>query len=84
MSKWEEYKKKKEQEERDVRPWDFLNPNTEYALEEIVDERYSICKVCPEFIKLTTQCKKCGCIMKAKTRLAQASCPIGKWGVYSV
>ena len=84
MSKWEEYKKKKEQEERDVRPWDFLNPNTEYASEEIADERYSICKVCPEFIKLTTQCKKCGCIMKAKTRLAQASCPIGKWGVYSV
>jgi len=79
MSKWEEYKKKKEEEERQVRPWDFLNPNTEYALEDVSTERYSICQACPEFIKLTTQCKKCGCIMAAKTKLEKATCPIGKW-----
>lgn len=78
MSKWEEYKKKKE-EERTVKPWDFLNPNTEYALEDLATSRYSICQACPEFISLTTQCKKCGCFMAAKTKLEKATCPIGKW-----
>jgi hypothetical protein len=24
-------------------------------------------------------CKECGCIMKAKTTLSNAECPIGKW-----
>lgn len=83
MSKWEEYKKKQEQP-RDVKPWDFLNPNTDYASEETANKRYDICQGCPEFIKLTTQCKRCGCFMKAKTKLALAGCPIGKWGIENV
>jgi hypothetical protein len=71
----------KQEDLRQVRPWDFFNPNTEYATKNIQSERFSICKSCPELIKLTSQCKKCGCIMKLKTKLAQATCPIGKWGV---
>jgi predicted transposase YdaD len=67
------------EESRTVKPWDFLNPNTEYADEATSQERYSICKGCPEFINLSKQCKKCGCFMSAKTRLADATCPIGKW-----
>ena len=47
--------------------------------EEKQDERMSICETCPSFIKLTTQCKECGCIMKMKTKLEQAVCPLGKW-----
>jgi hypothetical protein len=39
-----------------------------------------MCKACPELIKLTTQCKKCGCFMDAKTELPHAECPLGKWG----
>jgi hypothetical protein len=42
--------------------------------------RFDICKSCEHFISLTTQCKKCGCVMKAKTYLPYAECPIGKWG----
>ncbi len=42
--------------------------------------RLAICNSCPEFIKSTSQCRKCGCFMSAKTRLKMASCPIGKWG----
>ena len=64
---------------RTVKPWDFLNPNTEYVDEETSQERYSICKGCPEFINLSKQCKKCGCFMSAKTKLAAATCPIGRW-----
>jgi hypothetical protein len=62
-----------------VGPMDLINPNSEWANEEVSSERYSICKACPELIKLTKQCKKCGCFMAAKTKLQQATCPIGKW-----
>lgn len=75
MSKWDEYKKNL----GTVRPWDLVNPNTEWATEEVTSERYSICQSCPELIKLTKQCKKCGCFMAAKTKLQKATCPIGKW-----
>ena len=43
------------------------------------EERYDICKACPELIPVTNTCKKCGCFMAAKTHLAYAECPIGKW-----
>jgi hypothetical protein len=73
-SKWQEYKEK-----NGVTPLDMLNPNTKHAPEDLATTRLSICKVCPELIKLTTQCKKCGCFMAAKTKLEAAKCPIGKW-----
>jgi hypothetical protein len=63
----------------ETRPWDLVNPKTEWIDEEVSIKRYDICKSCPELIKLTTQCKKCGCFMKAKTKLEKATCPIGKW-----
>ena len=62
-----------------VKPWDMLNPQTEWVSEEIKESRQSSCQQCPEFIKSTTQCKQCGCIMKIKTGMAKAFCPIGKW-----
>lgn len=58
-------------------PLDFLNPNTPYASKEVAAERLSICNGC-EFLKLKI-CKQCGCFMPAKTKLAKAECPIGKW-----
>lgn len=63
----------------DTRPWDIVNPATEWAPDEVSEARYSICKECPELIKLTKQCKQCGCFMFAKTKLSLASCPLGKW-----
>lgn len=62
-----------------VGPMDLINPNSEWANEEVSSERYSICKECPELVKLTKQCKKCGCFMAAKTKLQAATCPLGKW-----
>lgn len=75
MSSWEDYKKSL----GSSRPWDLINPNTEWVSSDISDKRLSICNTCPELIKLTTQCKKCGCFMKAKTKLKNATCPLLKW-----
>jgi hypothetical protein len=74
LSAWEKYKESL----GESRPWHLLDKEN-YVEDEIAKERFSICKGCPELIKLTTQCKKCGCFMSAKTKLKMASCPIGKW-----
>jgi hypothetical protein len=74
-SAWQKYKENL----GETRPWDIVNPKTEWADEEKAKERFSICKACPELISLTSQCKKCGCLMHLKTKLELATCPIGKW-----
>ena len=74
-SAWQRYKENL----GETRPWDLINPATEWASDEVAQERLSICKQCPELIKLSTQCKKCGCFMIAKTKLEKATCPLGKW-----
>lgn len=74
LSKWQQYKEK-----NGVTVLDLFNPNAEKSKEEDSNARYDICKSCPELIKLTKQCKKCGCFMVAKTKLENATCPIGKW-----
>jgi hypothetical protein len=75
LTPWQKYK----QNLGDTRPWDLLNSNTKYVTDEVFSDRLNVCKSCPEFISLTTQCKKCGCVMKFKTKLENATCPIGKW-----
>jgi hypothetical protein len=62
-----------------TRPWDMLNPKTEYVEQQEADRRFDICKSCPFLIKVTNQCSKCGCLMHLKTKLAQAQCPVGNW-----
>lgn len=66
-------------DQKPVRPWDLFNKNKERTTEEMKAKRMEICKSCEFFISLTQQCKKCGCIMPAKTSLAEAFCPIHKW-----
>jgi Family of unknown function (DUF6171) len=75
MSKWEQWKKSV----GETRPWHLLDEDKLLKNQEIVDNRMSICHECPFFISFTTQCKKCGCFMKAKTTLKNAECPMGKW-----
>lgn len=74
-SLWDQYKENL----GDTRPWDLINPNVPKAESSEAEQRYSICNSCPELIKLTKQCKKCGCFMAAKTKLENATCPLGKW-----
>jgi hypothetical protein len=73
-SKWQQYKEK-----NGVTPLDMLNPMTRNADDKTTAARMDICLGCPELIKLTKQCKKCGCFMNAKTKLESAKCPIGRW-----
>jgi hypothetical protein len=62
-----------------ARPWDLFNSKIGRVSAEVAAERLSICKACPELIKATKQCKKCGCIMNLKVKLPHAFCPIDKW-----
>lgn len=73
-SRWQQYKEK-----NGVTPLDMLNPNTKRASEDLATQRFDICLSCPELIKVTKQCKQCGCFMAAKTKLESAKCPLGKW-----
>lgn len=41
--------------------------------------RQKICDMCEFYIQKQDKCKKCGCIMKVKTKLYSARCPVGKW-----
>ena len=63
-----------------VRPWDLLKTSSPRATDDEASNRLSICRSCPELITLTGQCKKCGCLMNLKVKLAAAVCPIDKWG----
>lgn len=63
----------------ETRPWDLFDSSIERATDEEASNRFDICRSCPELIKLTNQCKKCGCLMHLKTKLQAANCPIGKW-----
>jgi hypothetical protein len=74
-SAWQKYKEKL----GTTRPWDVINPNVPKATEEVANNRIAICRECPEFIKATSQCKQCGCFMKMKVKLKDATCPLGKW-----
>lgn len=53
--------------------------NNIFVDSKIQQNRIQICNSCEDFNSKTTQCRKCGCFMSAKTRLKTASCPVGKW-----
>ena len=48
-------------------------------IQKMGQERFDICKECPELFTPTAQCKKCGCFMPIKVRLRGLHCPIDKW-----
>lgn len=74
MSAWRDYKEKL----GEARPWDLVNKQN-YVDEDVAKSRYAVCVECPKFISLSRQCKECGCFMNLKTKLKNATCPIGKW-----
>lgn len=63
--------------ERTVRPWDLLNPWETRASDEVKEERMTICNDCDQLHHGV--CDVCHCIMKLKTGLGRATCPLGKW-----
>jgi hypothetical protein len=75
ISAWEQWKSNL----GDTRPWDLWDPSIEKASDDKASARFEICSSCPELLKISKQCKKCGCFMALKTKLEGAVCPIGKW-----
>ncbi len=67
------------EEKKELRPWDIFNKNIKKVSEEEKTKRLSICHQCEHFMKITSQCKKCGCFMSNKSSIPNAECPIGKW-----
>lgn len=65
--------------EKKVRPWDLFNANKPRMSEELAKARMDVCSTCEHLIQMTKQCKKCGCFMPMKTKLQDATCPVGKW-----
>jgi hypothetical protein len=43
------------------------------------EERIKICRQCELFDRYQRRCRKCGCFMLVKARMATASCPEKKW-----
>lgn len=68
-------------ENKPARPWDLFNKNIGRVQDDVAQKRFSICQECPRFLAKTGQCKECGCIMRMKTKLPNAECPLGKWGI---
>lgn len=60
-----------------ARPWDVLNPHTQYVSSEVAERRMNVCRSCPR-LSLGV-CRSCGCYMPLKTRMAHAECPEGLW-----
>jgi hypothetical protein len=61
-----------------VRVLDLIDISVPRADAEERARRMAICKGCDR-LKLNTLCSECNCIMKFKTWLGPATCPIGKW-----
>ena len=86
---WQKYKEsltndqlesyKQSLKHKNVSPFSLLNMHNYLKDENVSSERMSICEQCEFLIKITKQCRKCGCMMSLKTKLKDASCPIGKW-----
>ena len=64
-----------------VYPWDLLKPSSEHVSREVRYERMSVCRSCPQFT--AGICRSCFCVMRFKTMLADASCPLGRWEAMS-
>lgn len=47
------------------------------STDALIESRKAICEECPWLTGST--CQKCGCLYRAKIRLASEECPINKW-----
>jgi GR25 family glycosyltransferase involved in LPS biosynthesis len=50
---------------------------------KVQEDRLATCGACELKHPKRWQCKKCGCRLKAKTKLRGFECPVGKWGQWS-
>lgn len=55
----------------------FLDFISDIKYKKYFDERYKICSECEK--NKCGICKECGCIIIAKTKSEDSSCPLKKW-----
>lgn len=48
-------------------------------IEQLHEQRISICKTCDKYNAMAKRCMVCGCLMEVKTRSEKAQCPLRKW-----
>ena len=58
-------------------PLDALRPSTPRVSADVAAERMAICDACDRLHMGI--CGVCKCVMKIKTTLGPAECPLGKW-----
>lgn len=63
---------------RDVRVVDLIDPRSPRADHDTRAARMDACHNCSSFHG--ARCQECGCYMRLKTWLLDATCPLGKWG----
>ena len=59
--------------------FDLFDPNEPRSNRELIESRLAICNECPFFNKTFAKCRICGCFMKLKTTLQDATCPDERW-----
>lgn len=57
----------------------IIKKGPKIAAPDIIFNRHSICKSCPEYQEAHDLCTECFCIMSVKTKLHAARCPLNKW-----
>lgn len=58
---------------------DMFDPRQPRSDKDLAAERLDICRSCPYFVAKLEKCTRCGCLMRLKTKLKNAHCPINKW-----
>ena len=54
--------------------------NKVFVSDEERERRMSLCRTCPHFQEITSQCGICGCFLEAKTRLIGFHCALDEIG----
>jgi hypothetical protein len=63
----------------EVEFFDLFDPRQPRSDKELIESRLDICNTCEWLDKRIMKCRQCGCFMKLKSTLKQASCPLHKW-----
>ena len=59
--------------------WAWAKSGFKMSDEQTAAQRLEMCKACPHLIQENIQCSMCGCMMKNKVKIQDASCPLKKW-----
>jgi hypothetical protein len=57
----------------------FVASGFAVATAEEQARRLAICHLCPEYDAIRVRCRKCGCRVRLKARIASDRCPLSKW-----